>query len=70
MRPDGQVWFQTSDSVHPSRVVNADGDVVLASGGEPPPDGRPYRSFWFDNPLGQRVQAFVVTPPATVRTRP
>ena len=63
VRPDGQVWFQTSDSVHPSRVVNADGDVVLALGGEPAPSGHPYRSFWFDNPIGQRVQAFVVTPP-------
>jgi dipeptidyl aminopeptidase/acylaminoacyl peptidase len=63
VRPDGRVWFQTSDSVHPSRVVNEDGDVVLAPGGPPPPDGRPYRSFWFDTPHGQRVQAFVVTPP-------
>lgn len=63
VRPDGQIWFQTSDSVHPSRVVNADGDEVLVAGGEPPPSGRPYRSFWFDNPHGQRVQAFVVTPP-------
>ena len=63
VRPDGGVWFQTSDSVHPYRVVNTDGDVVLASGGQAPPDGRPYRSFWFDNPHGHRVQAFVVTPP-------
>ncbi len=42
--------------------MNADGDVVLALGDEPAPSGRPYRSFWFDNPIGQRVQAFVVTP--------
>lgn len=63
VRPDGRVWFRTSDSVHPSRVLSMDGDLVLASGGDPPPNGRPYRSFWFDNPLGQRVQAFVVTPP-------
>jgi dipeptidyl aminopeptidase/acylaminoacyl peptidase len=63
VRPDGQIWFQTSDSVHPSRVVNGVGAVVLSLGGEPAPSGRPYRSFWFDNPIGQRVQAFVVTPP-------
>ncbi len=63
VRPDGQVWFQTSDSVHPPRVMNSDGEVVLASVGEPPPQGRPYRSFWFENAAGQRVQAFVVTPP-------
>jgi len=63
VRPDGEVWFQTSDSVHAPRVVNTSGEVVLAPGGEPPPDGRPARTFWFENPLGQRVQAFVVTPP-------
>jgi dipeptidyl aminopeptidase/acylaminoacyl peptidase len=63
VRPDGKVWFQTSDSAHAPRVVSAEGDLVLAPGGEPPPSGSPYRSFWFDNPVGQRIQAFVVTPP-------
>jgi dipeptidyl aminopeptidase/acylaminoacyl peptidase len=63
VRPDGQVWFQTSDSVHPPRVMSADGNEVLVPAGEPPPPGRPYRSFWFENPEGQRVQAFVSTPP-------
>ena len=63
VRPDGQVWFQTSDSVHPPRVMSADGAEVLAPAGEPPPPGRPYRSFWFENPIGLRVQAFVATPP-------
>ncbi|MGZ5297136.1 MAG: prolyl oligopeptidase family serine peptidase [Actinomycetota bacterium] len=63
VRPDGQVWFQTSDSVHPPRVMNADGEEVLAPVGERPPEGRPFRSFWFEDPAGQRVQAFVATPP-------
>jgi dipeptidyl aminopeptidase/acylaminoacyl peptidase len=63
VRPDGTVWFQTSDSVHPQRVMSAEGDELLAPTGERPPPGRPYRSFWFENPLGQRVQAFVATPP-------
>ncbi|MGZ5301660.1 MAG: prolyl oligopeptidase family serine peptidase [Actinomycetota bacterium] len=63
VRPDGQVWFQTSDSVHPPRVMNADGEEVLAPVGERPPKGRPFRSFWFEDPAGQRVQAFVATPP-------
>jgi dipeptidyl aminopeptidase/acylaminoacyl peptidase len=63
VRPDGQVWFQTSDSVHPKRVMNASGEEVFTPDGERPPQGRRYRSFWFENPVGQRVQAFVVTPP-------
>jgi dipeptidyl aminopeptidase/acylaminoacyl peptidase len=63
VRPDGHVWFETSDSVHPPRVLSEEGHEVLASAGERPPRGRPYRSFWFENPLGQRVQSFVVTPP-------
>jgi dienelactone hydrolase len=62
VRPDGQVWFQTSDSVHPPRVMNADGEELLVPDGERPPQGRPYRSFWFENPVGQQVQAFVATP--------
>jgi dipeptidyl aminopeptidase/acylaminoacyl peptidase len=62
VRPDGQVWFQTSDSVHAQRVMNADGEELLAPDGERPPEGHPYRSFWFENPVGQRVQAFVATP--------
>ena len=41
VRPDGQVWFQTSDSVHPPRVMNADGEERLAPDGERAPEGRP-----------------------------
>jgi dienelactone hydrolase len=64
VRPDGEVWFRTSDGVHPPRVVTAnDGSAVVSPDGEPPPQGRPLRSFWFDNPRGQRIQAFVATPP-------
>lgn len=63
VRPDGRVWFQTSDSVHASRVMDAEGVELLAPQAERPPLGRPFRSFWFDNPVGQRVQAFVATPP-------
>src|SRR4029077_7751943 len=35
---------------------------ILAPTGERPPPGRPYRSFWFEDPAGQRIQAFVATP--------
>jgi dipeptidyl aminopeptidase/acylaminoacyl peptidase len=63
VRPDGEVWFETSDSVHTPRIVNAEGKEVLAPLGARPPEGRPARSFWFENPHGQRIQAFVITPP-------
>jgi len=63
VRPDGHVWYETSDSVRASRVVSEIGEEVLASAGERAPQGRPYRSFWFENPHGQRIQAFLVTPP-------
>lgn len=64
VRPDGDVWFMTSSSVHPPRVVNRAGEEVLAPWGERPPEGRQSRSYWFENPHGQRIQSFVVTPPS------
>lgn len=62
VRPDGDVWFLTSDSAHPARTVNADGREMLAPRGPPAPEGRPFRSFWFENQQRQRIQAFVVAP--------
>jgi dipeptidyl aminopeptidase/acylaminoacyl peptidase len=35
---------------------------VVEAAGDPPPAGRPYEFFWFENPVGERIQAFVVTP--------
>jgi len=61
VRPDGRVWLHVSDSVHAPRVVDADGAEVLTAGEAPAPDGRPYRSRWFEGPGGP-VQAWVVTP--------
>jgi len=62
VRPDGEVWLRASDSVRPPRILAADGREVLPSPDDPPPEGRRYRSFFFDNPHGQRIQSFVVTP--------
>jgi dipeptidyl aminopeptidase/acylaminoacyl peptidase len=61
VRPDGHVWLHVGDSVHAPRVVDESGEEVLAAEGERAPDGRPFRSYWFDGP-GGRVQAWVVTP--------
>jgi dienelactone hydrolase len=65
VRPDGDVWLLTSNSLRPPKVIDAEGRVVLAPAGDQAPAGHPFRSFWFDNPHGQRIQAFVVTPPGT-----
>jgi len=39
------------------------GEDVLAPDGPRAPEGRPYRSWWFSNPNGERVHGFVVTHP-------
>ncbi len=65
VRPDGDVWARVHTSEHPTRIVNAAGDEVARLGDERQPDGRPFRSFWFDNPHRQPIQGFVVTPDGT-----
>jgi dipeptidyl aminopeptidase/acylaminoacyl peptidase len=63
VRPDGEVWLLTSSGEHAARVTTSEGRDVLTPGGLTPPPGRRLRSFWFENPQNQKVQAFVVTPP-------
>jgi dienelactone hydrolase len=65
VRPDGEIWLTVSDTTHPLRPVSASGDPVVGSFGDPPPPGRPYRSYHFTNETGDRIQAFVVTPEGT-----
>jgi len=65
VRPDGEVWALVHTSQHAPRVVNAAGDDVARLIDDRPPDGRPFRSFWFDNGKGLRIQGFVVTPDGT-----
>ncbi len=65
VRPDGAVWFRISSGGAASRLLDGDGAEVLVPSGEPSPAGRPYRSFHFANPHGDRVHGFVVTPEGT-----
>ncbi|HTG47179.1 MAG TPA: alpha/beta fold hydrolase [Actinomycetota bacterium] len=62
VRPDGEVWYETSDSVRPNRVLADAGREVLTSPDEPPPAGRAYRSVFTPNPHGEEIQSFLVTP--------
>ena len=63
MRPDGAIWIQASDAVHPPTIVDTQGTVVLANPDPPAPDGTPLRPLWFENPHGQPIHAFVGVPP-------
>jgi dipeptidyl aminopeptidase/acylaminoacyl peptidase len=62
VRPDGEVWFKLASGAEPGIIRTAGGDVVLTPPGERPPAGRPYRSWSFANPAGQRIHGFVATP--------
>ncbi len=63
VRPDGEVWFRLASGSSPATVRTAGGREVCAPPGERAPEGRPYRSWSFTNPGGQRVHGFVATPP-------
>jgi dipeptidyl aminopeptidase/acylaminoacyl peptidase len=65
VRPDGEIWYRLASGAEPPTVRTAGGDVVCAPPGERPPAGRPYRSWSFANPSGQRIHGFVATPPGT-----
>ncbi|HEX6844073.1 MAG TPA: alpha/beta fold hydrolase [Actinomycetota bacterium] len=62
VRPDGDVWFHTSDGATPPRILDLRGHEPVTSPDEPPPRGRPYRSIHATNPHGDRIHAFVVEP--------
>ncbi|MGH2594539.1 MAG: prolyl oligopeptidase family serine peptidase [Actinomycetota bacterium] len=62
VRPDGTVWFRHANGANAPRVLDDRGSEVLAAVGERAVAGRPYTSFRFDNPHGQSVHGFYVTP--------
>jgi dipeptidyl aminopeptidase/acylaminoacyl peptidase len=62
VRPDGDVWYATSDGVHPSRILSVRDGEVVRNPDEQAPGGRPLHSYWVDNPHGDRIQSFLVTP--------
>jgi dipeptidyl aminopeptidase/acylaminoacyl peptidase len=62
VRPDGRVWL-LHELGHRQRLVLDDtGSEVLRLAGDDAPAGRPYESWHFTNPHGQRVHGFYVTP--------
>ena len=61
MRPDGRVWLLHEQGKRQRLVLDDSGAEVVALG-ERAPASRPYESWHFSNPHGQRVHGFVVTP--------
>jgi dienelactone hydrolase len=62
VRPDGSVWHRITSSVHQARVRSEAGEEVLRAAGERAPEGRPFVNWHFENPHGQTVHGFHVTP--------
>ncbi|HEX3623510.1 MAG TPA: prolyl oligopeptidase family serine peptidase [Acidimicrobiales bacterium] len=62
VRPDGEIWFRLASGATPATVRTVAGDEVCAPPGERAPAGRPFRSWSFANPAGQRIHGFVATP--------
>lgn len=71
VRPDGGVWLlQHRSDVQPLALDEKGNEVVAPRSpdgrelgeDERAPRGRPYRSWYFENPHGQRVHGFYVTP--------
>ena len=62
VRPDGRVWF-LHEQGHRQRLVldEVGAELVKPTEGLGPP-GRPYESWHFQNPHGQQVHGFYVTP--------
>lgn len=63
VRPDGSVWYRLQDGEAPPRLLQVGRDEpLLLPNGPAAPAGRPFRSWEFNNPHGQRVHGFVVRP--------
>ncbi|MFL5791621.1 MAG: S9 family peptidase [Actinomycetota bacterium] len=61
VRPDGRVWFQHTDGVHRTRVLDDTGAEPFA-GGSPAPPGRPFKDWRYTNDHGQEVHGWIVEP--------
>jgi len=64
VRPDRSVWYRYEDGATPPSWRRApDGASVLACPGERAPAGTRWEATWFENPIGQRIQGWLLRPP-------
>jgi acetyl esterase/lipase len=61
VRPDGRIWF-LHEQGHRQRLVLDDTGTEIMTLGERAPAARAFESWHFENPHGQRVHGFYVTP--------
>jgi len=61
VRPDGEVWLLHEQGHRQRVILDAAGEEIMSVGARAPA-GRPYESWHFENPHGQRVHGFFVTP--------
>ena len=62
VRPDGRVWMRAMSGAEPPATIDEEGDVVLSLDASRAPEGRPYDTWEYTNPDGDRVHGFLVTP--------
>lgn len=62
VRPDGSTWYLHMQGHRQPTVLNDGGVEVLEGEAQAAPAGRPYVSWHFDNPHGQKVHGFHVIP--------
>jgi len=62
VRPDGRIWFAHEQGHRQRLPLDDTGAELLPQEGGLGPTGRPYQSWHFENPHGQRVHGFYVTP--------
>jgi dipeptidyl aminopeptidase/acylaminoacyl peptidase len=62
VRPDGKVWCRHASSGRQPLILDERENEVVVAQGERAPGGRPYTTWHFENPSGQRVHGFYVTP--------
>jgi dipeptidyl aminopeptidase/acylaminoacyl peptidase len=63
VRPDGEVWYRAHNGLHPARLLAVGSPApLLVPRGPAAPAGRPFETWWFTNPAGQRVHGFLVRP--------
>jgi dienelactone hydrolase len=65
IRPDGDIWYRRHSGVDAPTIRNLADDIVLALPGTSAPPGHPFRPIKFENPSGDRITGFVVTPDGT-----
>jgi dipeptidyl aminopeptidase/acylaminoacyl peptidase len=62
VRPDGRIWLLHEQGQRRRHIVDEAGVEALSLEGAQPPTARPYVSWHFTNPHGQRVHGFFITP--------